>query len=809
MNEDYQRGGEEEEEFYDDQGGGGEPGETSMYNRLRGTPRTAAQKSADKSLQLTTEQFSIGRIGAPEMFRYMTPGLSQVPSLPKVVLKEVLPEPRSDTLLTKTLDDLITEIQPTKYITDNTSYMLAKKVFMEKLNQQFLKDLLAERTKEAGNYTALDVTKVKLMRILCNISDYHTKECAKNIFDNINLLTSNNIAAPSAIDDFTTNTNIIIDHYLNQDIFFLADITTFINSNIAGLAAESSSNYFMKFIVQLLIIYFYPIFLLQTICNTIIVAFKNIEQAKNSLTNVDESITKFSELINTISTAKVQVGGGLFGLNLRKALSLPEPEPDDDAAAFDAALAAANPAANPAEQVKQATEEATTILTDYIQNYTGSNSYVSNSQKLFYKALINFAVSIGVDKNKYYIDKIHLKLQRHIRKVLNVTNDSAKVDISDYTNNLNKAVAERDKFEKNVRSTYKATYDSHKKHLKNLRELLSTTTDKARVNVDIERAEDIIRLFKLDFLNQSDPRKRQMGQLFQKELDVEAAENALKFLPNINDKKQIATGDTNIGAVLSTDKWLQGDVPFNYSEEIAKFISEGIKESTMFTFTINDNKTEELRQAAAKTRTRTIESNISGAPPSANQFEADMTNATLAEARTRVAEARTRVATARAETKEELLKSKAKLAAANAKVEAAKAAVETERAGVNGPVAVEAAEEAVVAAEAEREAARAEAVRARVEAANNTSAVNADEGTAPPPSPPAGAKAAATRSWMPSWMWATPPPTTAGGEGGGGALGAARTIGGKRRTRRYKKRAGTRRHKKRSGTHRKRKNTTR
>ena len=311
--------------------------------------------------------------------------------------------------------------------------------------------------------------------------------------------------------------------------------------------------------------------------------------------------------------------------------------------------------------------------------------------------------------------------------MLNGKRTLEKTDIVEYTNNLERAKAELAKVERDVSSTnsvYSQRYNLLKKNLeRQINALLTTTNEysKSTITQNIEQAKDNIDLFKLELANKSESTKRQMGQLFQKEIKVEAAQNALEFLPKINEKKQRATLDTNIEAVLKTNMWLQ-DVPFNYSEEIAKFISEGIKDSTMFTFTLNDDKTKEVEDKRTKAMERTMEA---------------------------------------------------------AREEAAR-------------------EEA-----AREEAARAEEQAVALVAASNTTAVNAAE---------SNTEAGTARATSPK------PAVVGGGEGVGGALGAARTIRGKRitrrhkkraGTRRYKKRAGTRRHKKRSGTHRKRKNTTR
>ena len=813
MNEDYQRGGEE---FYDNQEGG-------MFERFIGRPKTATVKAID----METNRVPLRGPGTKELITMPLRSLA-VPKRKDSIPTKVTP-PRS------LHRDKMKDVDPNK-IKDamtSTSSML-NALYRPRLKGEFLtnfklllEDLILKNDKKADTYIVLDLEKVKLIKRLCDMSHFNTMECAKDIFSSIK---SSKLLIESD-SKFITMTEDIFKPYL-EPVFFLEATKTFIKDNIAELFKFSDD--FLRFILQLLVIHYYPIFLLRTIRDKIIIAVKYIKSAQDSLSEKDESITKFSKLINSISGDPNTQGGGTWWSDKiaemtgyrgqsdadalqsadaaspfasatqkaddaqhataslaarvdleeannraataaqllldesnarreealqaladerRKASEAEEGAAEKaaaEAAAAEAAAAEAKAAAARVEAEADASNEKNrNLLKKYIKEYNGTNSYVTNSHKLFYYALINFAVSISVDSNDYYKKKISQDLETEFKKLLDVKPDN-NVNLEDFQQELQKKKELKAAAEEKITSKYKRDYNGHKRTLKFLTAQLKldnlSEREKASLEFQLENAEEAMKHFKDDLISsqQEDFSKREMVKLFQKEEAVAGAERALAFLPTINNKKQRMITQEEIKKIIG-NILLLNTISFDYTTTITRNINVGIKESNIFTFTDNGNP--KAATSASDTRAETIaeeRSTTEELEARADAMEAEYERSQAAEE----------------EAKDEWI----------AAMEAVKAADQTQ------PNAVADAKKREVAARI----AKAEASAEMAGKQRNAYAARVK------------AQAAAANE--------------------------LRQQGGKRRTRRYKKRAGTRRykkragtrrHKKRSGTHRKRKNTTR
>ena len=574
--------------------------------------------------------------------------------------------------------------------------------FTDKLLKQFIpKLLLVNRPQDKTKITALDLDKVTLLRKLCEISLFATKACARDIF---NYVADANLISLDDYDRLITETNNILDKHFNNDLLSQA-INTNITNNMRSIAKYPTN--FMEFVLQLFVIYYYPRLLLEIIRNKMINSARGIKEAKGNLTG--DSINKFSELVSNISNDQLAVGGAMEFL----------PVSEQQAAPF--ALQQAQRTRSKARAKLQsavAKQRAyvnfnQNLLDNYIINYTGNNSYVTNSRKVFYNALINFAVSINILSNDYYKDIIILTLQSKFNEVLEVKDSDEKVNTSMFDTGLAKYQLEYEqalaafealpdwakysKMKDRLTRMQKSYEQFRKENEDNLDspEIQDTIDEKEAA---IEDAESRMKNFTDTHEKSYTEESRIIQRYLLSEQKFDAAKNAKLFLITINRAKIDINTIPNITKIIE-NIWLRDEITIDYIKNVQDNITHGIKESNMFNFTYVNTT-----QPQAQVRL--------GMPPLPQVQQPGMPPQP-----------------------------------------------QVQQPGM-------------------------------------------------PPQPQVQQRQPPVNVWVPN---VSGDPL----EAGGGALGAARTIRGKRitrrhkkraGTRRYKKRAGTRRHKKRSGTHRKRKN---
>ena len=643
-----------------------------------------------------------------------------------------------------------------------------KTSFTDKLLKQFIpKLLLVNRPQNNTKSTALDLEKVTLLRKLCEISLFATKACAKDIFNNVadaNLI---------SLDDYNrliTETNDILDKHFDNE-FLSQAINTNITNNMRSIAKYPTN--FMEVVLRLFVIYYYPRLLLEIIRDKMTNSARVIKEAKGNLSG--DSINKFSELVSNISNDQLAVGGGIELLPVPEELAAPFALEEARKRRIEARALMTSEVAKQRAHVNNNEN----ILNNYIIKYTGNNSYVTNSRKVFYNALINFAVSINIDIEDYYKNIIILTLQSKFNEVLEVKDRDEEVNTSMFDTGLTKYQHEYDKALDAFKSLsdlwikYSGLKDKLTRMQKSYEEFITKNEgnlDNSEMQNTIDEKETAIEGAETRMKNFTDMHEKlgtEESRIIQRyllsEQKLDAAKNAKRFLITINRAKRDINTETNITKIIEKI-WLRNEITIDYIKNVQDNITHGIKESNMFKFTYV-NTTQQQAQVEPPT------------PPLLAQVEPP----TPPQAQVRL--------------------------------------------GMPPQPQVQ--------------------VQAQVEPPTPPQAQ-----VEPPTPPPAAAAAAAAPSWLDDALGAAkrsfpglvtnaalnihraneaqkrqPPvnvwvPNVSGNplEAGGGALGAARTIRGKRitrrhkkraGTRRYKKRAGTRRHKKRSGTHRKRKNTTR
>ena len=832
VNENYQRGGEEEEkEFYDNQEGG-------MFERFIGRPKTAKQKADDEEKRATDEArraaeravnnatHKLPMTSAGVTGRLRTRAVGPAVLKPKVFAPIVTPAPsaRPATLTIVDPEAIEKEILLPSSFSNASDKQKFQSEFLTKFNS-LLKDLLVKRAKIDKKNTSLDLDKVKLIKRLFDMSHFNTKACAKYIFTSIK--SSNLLMATD--NNFKSMTDRMFVPYF-EPVFFLDAIKTFIKNNIAELAAFSDD--FMRFILQLLVIYYYPIFLLQTIRDKIIIAVQDIKGAQAVLSERDDSIIQFSKLINTISTDHATQDGG--APNWWEYFTSSREQSDADLLAAESELGEARSLAlskgqaaldlaqaelvEKQQRVLEAVAVNRNLLDKYIKEYRGDNSYVFNSQKLFYYALINFAVSISLDSTKYYKDAIISKLEGKFKELLDVKTRDEEVNKAEFESKFKSTQKDLETFKSNIiASEHTRYYQDLKDDSEELGTLLLSDgispSEIIRTKNDIRRNERDMEHFKADMIKSQnyDSSKKQMVTLFQKEEDVDGARRALDFLPTINRKKNEMITQKEIGELLKNILFLD-TISSDYTLTITRYINVGIEESNIFTFTDNDKIEKPPQEAATSVSdTGAVRSKVSAMPgtmavmnarndeervaaDTVVAVEAAVTdketayNAADAVAKAAAASLRAaQQAVAEAKTAQEANKTDSTLAKAVTDAEAAAERAHAEKVVADGEAST--TQSALLGARAQLTAAREEAGVARV-AREEAGVAREEAGVA---REEAGA---AAREGRRSRLV----------EGGKRITRRHKKHAG---TRRYKKRAGTRRHKKRSGTHRKRKNTTR
>ena len=166
MNEDYQRGGEE---FYDNQEGGTRTFLDTIGLGPKKTP-------TDRAIATETTQLPVTRLPGFREIRQTRFGLSALPIQEDSIPMKVTPprRPSADMIKGKTIKEILDEIQLPSSIHNLTWRRDFEGKFVTRL-ESLLKHLLLKHDKLANTYIALDLEKVKLIKLLCDMSQFDTK----------------------------------------------------------------------------------------------------------------------------------------------------------------------------------------------------------------------------------------------------------------------------------------------------------------------------------------------------------------------------------------------------------------------------------------------------------------------------------------------------------------------------------------------------------------------------------------------------------------------------------------------------------
>ena len=157
----------------------------------------------------------------------------------------------------------------------------------------------------------------------------------------------------------------------------------------------------LLYMLQLFVIYYYPKFILQNICTVMVENVTVISQGINALKEGDNYIDKLSELVTSLTNTPTQQEGGVFGLfgsskgRADYDARHPNPRANPKIVAAELKIAEENlknkKFALAKEQIKK------DVFEKYIKGINLNDQYNIKSRKVFYNALVNFAISITLD----------------------------------------------------------------------------------------------------------------------------------------------------------------------------------------------------------------------------------------------------------------------------------------------------------------------------------------------------------------------------------------------------------------------------
>ena len=576
--------------------------------------------------------------------------------------------------------------------------------------------------------------KIRTLRALASIKLYQTRKCLDGFFSTLEkciddaFIHGKNNFMPNVVEDQLKakleDLKAELEDYLIQSIrapILDVNYTMKLHENIGDDDASS----FIFYILQLCVINYYPKYLLDIISNIIQQIFTSIYTNYTKLTNGDNSNIK-QILSNLIASINDQNDTGPIQAEL------------------------------------------TTHIDTYIKGINLQDEYSLNSRKVFFNALVNFAISISMYANREAIENtiasgIYEKLQ--IDLAIKNDNDpsiltSLEVDIKTKKERLDEWRVDFDR---------QNTYFEQKELLEKKEAELIKAQQSSPVNQDITDLEKTVKHLRTSLSKEENELSKRSNDtpIAIKYNDIVRLAEEIKILeddgPGIlkavnEDKRKWVTQDYIEGII--NDIWQTRPAGSNYKDEIFKHINQAVQSSSMFQFNV---KLETQDQATTTQDQATTTPEPGPEPKPAGDPLDSAQEATMAHAAAVAAEnAMAAVERAQQERAEaaEVVQRRLQRAREERDRRAAMAAL----------VAVP--EQSA----AEREARHQELIQRQAAANQVAKAAEAE-----------AARQKRVRD---------------------GEFDLA--TGGKRRTRRYKKRAGTRRHKKRAGTrrHKKRKNTT-
>ena len=774
----------------------------------------------------------------------------------------------------KSEKDLINE---RKFININLNEMATR---FETDFKSELSDLVVKFFTVSDHTNSFEFSKIKVLKKLSSIKLYHTKLCLKQIFAELKTCNAYLFQSPppdqstpkAAIEQFKDKIQSVVEANFKDD-FFNDNIAIHISNNNYLALQQNLNNYLFKdknsndysitnlhqksillYILQLFVIYYYPKYLLEIICKVMVENVTVISESINALMNNGNLNNKLSELVASLvseseKAAALRRASQRGGVGPDDPVDAPFVGPDDPVDApfvgpTDSRVLEDQTTYQDKRKVKQLSNDQIKqlVFDKYIKGIDLQDQYNKKSRKVFYNALVNFAISIRLDITRNnYTSEIITKLEEFSDSSLILSEKAMNDDIAlidtqirdlDLASKISAQVQliegppgtrlTRDAlFDKYYAAT---TQDNEKKNIR--RKILNTTSVEYPIYVEFQKLER----FKAELVNM---------------------ENKKNTYKRINEVKRNMFDIDNI-LEIKDDIWLDRGTPGdNYHDALYNLIMTAAEQSLMFLLNEKEVTLDRLDPLPVPLPVPTPKPPpgprngpwLAVFPPVDNpakiedfdSYEEDRLTAAaiLRDKAMKEADNTNLLETIRdkikkLEAKIRELEEKRKKAPTDSSIEAANVQVDLD-------VAVRNTREDLKKAKEELAAALSPPLAAPVpvpDAAANAAAP--DDAAVPVPVPVPGANTGANiigaaLSWLgnqgnqgnqnpPQNLSPNPANPLTLARVRAASDDAALTAGGKRRTRRhkkragtrrYKKRAGTRRHKKRSGTHKKRKNRTR
>ena len=614
--------------------------------------------------------------------------------------------------------------------------------------------------------------KIRTLRALASIKLYQTRKCLDSFFstlekciDDAFIHGKNNSMRgvdKSKLVEVQLKDNIRkqLDDYLIESItapILDVNYTMKLHKNIGDDDASS----FIFYILQLCVIYYYPKYLLEIISNIIQQIFTSIYTDYTKLTNGDNSNIKqiLSNLIASIND-------------------------ENDSRPIQAEL--------------------TTHIDTYIKGINLQDEYSVNSRKVFFNALVNFAISISMYANREAIENtIASQIYERLKIDLEIKDDDDP--------NILASLKEDIKTKRDRLDTLRKAFDVENEYFED-KKLLERREAELKVlqssgNSDITDLEKTVKRLRTSLskeeneLNDTDtPIAIKYNEIvrLQEEIKILEDDGPLILKAVNEDKRKWVTEEYIVGII--EDIWQSSPAGSNYKDEIFKHINRAVQSSSMFKFNV---KLEIPDQATTTSATNTPATTT---PATTTPAPAVLVEDPLDPAR----QARATMARDAAEGADNARSAVERAQQARAAAEERAAAAEKER---------KRREEAAAAAEERAAAAARNLARIRQEPKINVMSAQAPEAAQAQEAKEAVEAARREKEYQERNHEAAERErerVKAAAEREAALKGESRpffdfSVGGKRRTRIHKKRAGTRRYKKRAGTrrHKKRKNRTR
>ena len=291
-----------------------------------------------------------------------------------------------------------------------------------------LSDLVVKFFTVSDHTNSFEFSKIKVLKKLSSIKLYHTKLCLKQIFAELKTCNAYLFQSPlpdqstpkAAIKQFKDKIQNVVEANFKDD-FFNNNIAIYISNNRYLSLQENLNNYLFidknsndysitnlheksifLYILQLFVIYYYPKYLLEIICKVMVENVTAISEGINALMNDGNLNIKLSELIASLVSESKKAdalridgqSGGVGGTN-----------PGEELIALHPGLLEATTRLDDTRKDEQLSNDQIKqlVFDKYIKGADLQDEYNKKSRKVFYNALVNFAISIILDitRNNY------------------------------------------------------------------------------------------------------------------------------------------------------------------------------------------------------------------------------------------------------------------------------------------------------------------------------------------------------------------------------------------------------------------------